>query len=94
LILYFLFHFLLFLHVLVPIYNGCGRNKKDYNGFSFDDEDWEGLTSLPLYEKEIPVDALVTVGFTLAGPWTLSGPHDPPTGHFYIAFAIVLALPV
>lgn len=80
--------------ILVPIYDGCGKNKKDFNGFAFDDDDWETLTSLPLYEKEIPNDALVTVGFSLAGPWNLNAVNDPPIGHFYILFAIVLAIPV
>ncbi|GAW04906.1 hypothetical protein F5879DRAFT_992363 [Lentinula edodes] len=73
----------------VPIFDGRGRSKTNYNGFAFSPEDWDSLTSLPRYSSEIPDDALVSVGFSLAGPWSMA---DLPTGHFYVLFAILLAV--
>ena len=53
--------------------------------------DWDDLSTLPIYDDEVPLNSLVTVGFTLAGPWN----YDPPipTGHFYLAFIVLLAVP-
>ena len=62
-------------------------------GFMFEDDDWDRLTSLPLYKDEVPDDSLVTVGFSLAGPWSIPSDSTIPTAHFYVLFVILLATP-
>ncbi|KAH7871533.1 uncharacterized protein C8R40DRAFT_1174655 [Lentinula edodes] len=74
----------------IPVYDGCARSQSKYQGFSFAPKDWDSLTSLPRYLKELPDDVVVTVGFTLTA-WSIA---ELPTAHFFIAFVILLALPV
>jgi hypothetical protein len=55
-----------YLHCLVPIYDGRGESGR---GFNFTDEDFQSLTSLPLYrngKKDLPNEAVVAVGYTLS----------------------------
>jgi hypothetical protein len=51
----------------VPIYDG--RETSTHSAFQFTDEDFRNLPSWPLYQEgscEIPLDAVVAVGYTLS----------------------------
>ena len=50
----------------VPVYDGRARNGQP--AFKFNDADFKRLTSWPLYRKsitELPIDAIVSVGYSL-----------------------------
>jgi hypothetical protein len=54
--------------LIVPIYDGRIRDE-DSGGFMSTEEDWKKLKNLPCYQNkgedcEVPVDALVIVGYT------------------------------
>ena len=54
-----------FLHP-VPVYDGRARDR--HPPFKFNDADFRGLSSWPLYRKgvtELPLDAVVSVGYSL-----------------------------
>lgn len=75
--------------LLVPVYDG--RAVKERDGFSFTDADFENLSSWPLYKggpTEVPLDAVVSVGYTL-------GTYRGNAGHVLssnLIFVILLAL--
>jgi len=75
----------------VPVYDGRARNGKP--AFMFSDADFSKLSTWPLYRKgtsEIPVDSIVSVGYTLG---TYKGTTGPVLSS-NIQFVIVLAAPL
>ena len=72
------------------MYDGRARNGKA--AFVFSDADFHKLTSWPLYRKgsnEIPIDSVVSVGYTLGSYKGTTGPVLSSN----IQFVIVLATP-
>lgn len=72
------------------MYDGRERNGKP--AFTFSDADFSKLSTWPLYKKgtsEIPVDSIVSVGYTLG---TYKGTTGPVLSS-NIQFVIVLATP-
>ena len=72
------------------MYDGRARNGKP--AFMFSEADFKSLSSWPLYHKgtsEIPVDSVVSVGYTLG---TYKGTTGPVLSS-NIQFVIVLAIP-
>ena len=74
----------------VPVYDGRATNNRA--AFSFSDADFRRLSSWPQYkdgQEELPLESVVSVGYTL-------GTYLTPTGHVLssnIQFVIVLATP-
>jgi hypothetical protein len=74
---------------LVPVYDG--RATKGQKGFTFSDANFKNLSSWPIYgggSTEVPVDALVSVGYTLG---TYRGSAGPVLSSNLI-FVVLLAL--
>ena len=72
-------------YFLVPVYDGRARNGVE--PFMFTDEDFRNLTLWPLYRKgscDIPVDSVVSVGYTLSTYKGASGPVLSSNIHFII----------
>jgi hypothetical protein len=72
------------------VYDGRARNGKP--AFTFSDDDFNKLVTWPLYKKgttEIPVDSIVSVGYTLATYKGSSGSMLSTN----IQFVVVLATP-
>lgn len=68
-----------------------GRATKGRKGFSFSHADFRNLSSWPLYgggQKEVPLDAVVSVGYTLG---TYRGGAGPVLSSNLI-FVVLLAL--
>ena len=76
---------------VVPVYDGRARSGKP--AFAFSDADFNKLSTWHLYKKgtcEIPVDSIVSVGYTLG---TYKGTAGPVLSS-NIQFVIVLATPL
>jgi len=73
----------------VPVYDG--RATKGRKGFTFSDADFKNIASWPIYgggPKEVPLDAVVSIGYTLG---TYRGSAGPVLSSNLI-FVILLAL--
>ena len=71
--------------ILVPVYDGRARN--GCAPFMFTDSDFANLLSWPLYRKgatDIPVDSIVSVGYSLSTYRGASGPVLSSNIHFVI----------
>jgi hypothetical protein len=76
----------------VPVYDGRIQ-KSDRGGFMSTDYDWDRLKDLPRYQKggndcEVPIDALVVVGYTAS---TYVGASGNSQFSSNIQFVIVLS---
>lgn len=75
--------------ILVPVYDGRARDGRP--PFLFTDSDFNNLSSWPLYRKgtsDIPVDSIVSVGYTLSTYKGTSGTILSSNIHFVILISI------
>ncbi|KAF8811289.1 hypothetical protein BYT27DRAFT_7208705 [Phlegmacium glaucopus] len=72
----------------IPVYDGRARN--GHAPFTFTDADFANLLSWPLYRKganDIPLDSVVSVGYTLSSYKGASGPVLSSNIHFVIVIS-------
>jgi hypothetical protein len=73
--IHLMWHACLLIVFLVPVYDG--RATKGRKGFTFSDADFKSLSTWPIYgggPTEVPVDAVVSVGYTLGTYCGSAGP--------------------
>jgi len=87
---FFFLNFELLIKFLVPVYDGRARD--GHEPFLFTESNFNNISTWPMYRKgksDIPVDSIVSVGYTLSTYKGLSGPILSSN----VQFVILLSIP-